>query len=310
MKNVEFDVKVCGRVAVLMGGTSGEREVSLMTGGRVLKALQEAGVDAFGLDVGHDVAEQLTKNKPDRAWIALHGRGGEDGTIQGLLEWMQIPYTGSGVMASSLAMDKMRCKYMWQGMGLPTLPFRILDEKTDLDTVIADLGLPLAVKPSCEGSSLGVKKVMCKEDLLPAFQAAFEYKCPVIAEPYVEFAEYTVGILGKEALPVIKIETPQTVFYDFEAKYFSDETRYLIPSGLDEAAEKELQAIALNAFQSLGCRHWGRVDVVRDKDGQFWILEVNTIPGMTEHSLVPQAAKARGISFAQLALRILAQSLA
>lgn len=309
MANFQVDTKALGRVAVLMGGTSGEREVSLMTGGRVLNALQEQGVNAFGIDVGLDIVVRLTQEKPDRIWLALHGPGGEDGVIQGVLEWLQIPYTGSGVMSSALAMDKERCKYMWLGMGLPTLPFVVLNEKTDFDEVISKLGLPLAVKPSCEGSSLGVTKVTRKQDLITAYQTACEYKHAVIAEPYVEFAEYTVGILGREALPVIKIETPQTVFYDYQAKYFSDETQYLIPSGLSPADEKELQDISLQAFQSLDCRHWGRVDAVRDASGQFWILEVNTIPGMTEHSLVPQAARAKGIGFAELAVRILAQTL-
>ncbi len=311
MKKNQLDPKHFGRVAVLMGGLSKEREVSLMSGGRILNALQEQGIDAFGLDVDQRIVERLVAEKPDRIWLALHGRGGEDGVIQGLLDSLKIPYTGSGVMSSAIAMDKIRCKYLWLGMGLPTLPFMVLDRafETDLNKVTNQIGFPLVVKPSSEGSSLGVTKVRRKQDLLTALQTAYEYEDVLIIEPCVDHAEYTVGFLDQTPLPVIKIETPTQAFYDYQAKYFSDETRYLIPSGLNETEEQELQAIALEAYQSLGCRHWGRVDAVRDETGQFWILEVNTIPGMTEHSLVPQAAKSIGISFSELVVRILACTL-
>ena len=306
---MKVDVKALGRVAVLMGGLSSEREVSLMSGKRVLQGLQDSGVDAFGIDVDQNIVARLSQEKIDRVFNILHGPGGEDGVLQGVLEWLKIPYTGSGVMSSALAMDKQRSKCLWLGAGLATLPFRMLTKNTDFKALIAELGLPLAVKPSREGSSFGMTKVTSLEELEKAYLLAAQYDADVIVEPYVEYAEYTVGILGDKALPAIKIETPDHVFYDYDAKYISDETRYLIPSGLSADAETEIQELSLRAFHLLGCRDWGRVDVVQDRAGKFWILEVNTVPGMTEHSLVPKAARAKGIEFSELVVSILIKTL-
>ena len=298
-----------GRTAVLMGGTSAEREVSLKSGGAVLEALQKAGVDAFGIDYLGDI-EQLRTEQFDRVFLALHGRGGEDGVVQGVLDTLSIPYTGSGVMGSAIAMDKKRSKYIWQGMNLPTPRFGYVSElRQNLITQLVSLmGFPLAVKPSKEGSSIGVYKVNNQTQLESAIEGALALDQEVLLEQWVQGSEYTVGILGDAYLPVIGLKTDH-VFYDYDAKYESDDTQYLLPSGLSPDEEKSLGNLAVRAFKALGCEGWGRVDVMRDSQGRFWLLEVNTIPGMTSHSLVPMAAKAEGLSMEALVVKILEQSL-
>jgi D-alanine-D-alanine ligase len=294
-----------GKVAVLMGGTSAERDVSLKSGAAVLAALQSSGVDAHGVDVGVDIARVLQDGAYDCAFIALHGRGGEDGVIQGLLNALGIPFTGSGVLGSALSMDKVRSKQVWQAVGLPTLPFVVLDKDAQWESVASGLGLPIAVKPAREGSSIGTTKVVRAEDLEPAWREAAKYDEVVMAEPWIEGGEYTVAILKGKALPVIRLETPHT-FYDYAAKYEADDTQYHCPCGLDADFEASLQAMAVKAFNVLGASGWGRVDFMLDGKGQPWLLENNTVPGLTDHSLVPMAAKAAGISFAELVLQILA----
>lgn len=291
-----------GKVAVLFGGTSAEREVSLKSGSRVLAALKSQGVDAHAFDPAERKLDELAGF--DRAFIALHGRHGEDGTIQGALELMHIPYTGSGVMASAVGMDKWRTKLLWRSVGLPIPDFVILDAASDFAAVEAQLGLPLFVKPACEGSSIGVTKVRRAGELRAAFLEAVKHDPLVIAEKGVLGGEYTASILGDEALPIIKIE-PATDFYDYEAKYFRDDTAYRCPCGLPEARELEIRAQALEAFRVLGCRGWGRVDFLMDEAGNAYMLEVNTSPGMTDHSLVPMAARVAGISYEALVLRVL-----
>lgn len=294
-----------GKVAVLFGGTSAEREVSLKSGSRVLAALQSQGVDAHAFDPAERKLDELAGF--DRAFIALHGRHGEDGTIQGALELMHIPYTGSGVMASAVGMDKWRTKLLWRSVGLPIPEFVMLDATSDFAAVEAQLGLPLFVKPACEGSSIGVTKVRKAGELHAAYLEAAKHDPLVIAEKGVLGGEYTASILGDEALPIIKIE-PATDFYDYEAKYFRDDTAYRCPCGLPEAREREIRAQALDAFRVLGCRGWGRVDFLMDEAGNAYMLEVNTSPGMTDHSLVPMAARVAGISYEQLVLRVLEES--
>ena len=291
-----------GKVAVLFGGTSAEREVSLKSGSRVLAALQSQGVDAHAFDPAERKLDELAG--VDRAFIALHGRHGEDGTIQGALELMHIPYTGSGVMASAVGMDKWRTKLLWRSVGLPIPEFVMLDATSDFAAVEAQLGLPLFVKPACEGSSIGVTKVRKAGELHAAYLEAAKHDPLVIAEKGVLGGEYTASILGDEALPIIKIE-PATDFYDYEAKYFRDDTAYRCPCGLPEARELEIRAQALEAFRVLGCRGWGRVDFLMDEAGNAYMLEVNTSPGMTDHSLVPMAARVAGISYEALVLRVL-----
>ncbi len=291
-----------GKVAVLFGGKSAEREVSLQSGSRVLAALLRQGVDAHAFDPAERKLDELAAY--DRAFIALHGRYGEDGTIQGALELMGIPYTGSGVMASAVGMDKWRTKLLWRSVGLPIPAFVMLEADSDFDGVERQLGLPLFVKPACEGSSIGVTKVRRPGELRPAYEAAAKHDALVIAEQGVLGGEYTVGILGDQALPIIRI-VPATDFYDYEAKYLRDDTRYLCPCGLPEARELELRAQALEAFRVLGCRGWGRVDFLMDEQGEAYFLEVNTSPGMTDHSLVPMAAREAGLSYDQLVLRVL-----
>lgn len=294
-----------GKVAVLMGGTSGEREISLLSGQAVLAALQRQGVDAHGLDVqGADVLEALRTGGYARAFIALHGRGGEDGVIQGALELLGLPYTGSGVMASALAMDKLRTKQLWQGAGLPTPQGAVIRSEADLDGLPQRLGLPLIIKPAHEGSSLGMTKVTSEAALLPAWRLAAGLDTQVFAERWIDGPELTCAILDDGALPLIRVETPHD-FYDFEAKYRADNTRYHCPCGLERQDEQALQELALQAFAAVGCRGWGRVDMLRDAAGQTWLIEVNTIPGMTDHSLVPMAARAAGIDFDELVWRIL-----
>jgi D-alanine-D-alanine ligase len=303
-----FAPKAFGKVAVLYGGHSAERAVSLKSGAAVLAALQSRGVDAHGLDVGADVLEQLARGGYDRCFIALHGRGGEDGVMQGALEVLGLPYTGSGVLGSALGMDKLRCKRLWQAEGLPTPAFALLEEDCDFASVEQTLGLPIMVKPAREGSSIGMSKVTQSGELAAAAAHAREHDPVVIAERYIEGAEYTAALLGGVALPLIRLETPRD-FYDYEAKYSATSTRYHCPCGLLEDEERALQVLAQQAFAAVGGGGWGRVDFMLDEAGAPWLLEVNTVPGMTDHSLVPMAARAAGLSFEDLALRILATSL-
>ena len=294
-----------GKVAVLMGGTSGEREVSLLSGAGVLAALQRRGVDAHAYDPAERKLDELAAF--DRVFIALHGRHGEDGTIQGALELMHIPYTGSGVMASAIGMDKWRSKLLWQAVGLPIPAFALLDAQSDLGAVADALGLPLFVKPACEGSSIGVSKVRDTTELRAAFAEASKHDSLVLAEQAILAGEYTVAILGDEALPIVKIE-PATDFYDYDAKYLRDDTQYRCPCGLAPEREAEIRAQALKAFKALGCRGWGRVDFLMDDAGHAYFLEANTAPGMTTHSLVPMAAREAGISYDDLVLRVLSMA--
>ena len=293
-----------GKVAVLLGGKSAERDVSLKSGGMVLKALRAKGVDAYAFDPKARDFAALEKERFERVFIALHGRFGEDGTVQGILEWLGIPYTGSGVLASALAMDKLRTKRIWQAEGLPTAPYAILTKESDLKAVARRLGMPLFVKPASEGSSVGMTKVKRAADLDEAFSLAVNYDSVVIAEKFINGPELTVGILGDEVLPIIRIETPRE-FYDYEAKYIADDTRYLIPCGLPKAKEKQLQALCLKAFRALGCTGWGRVDLMLSRQDRPYLLEINTSPGMTDHSLVPMAARAVGLSYEDLCVKIL-----
>jgi len=302
----QVDVKRLGRVAVLMGGTAAERPISLISGAAVLKALQAAGVDAHGFDPAErDIVEVQGY---DRAFIVLHGRGGEDGVMQGVLEQFGVPYTGSGVMASAIGMDKARTKQLWLGCGLPTPTYRRLSANSDFHAVVAELGLPLMVKPSREGSSIGMAKVYSVDELAKAYAVAAEHDSEVIAEHFIEGSEYTVSMLNGKALPVIRM-IPANDFYDFEAKYQRNDTQYKIPCGLSQDDERRLQAIAEEAFEVVGAAGWGRIDAMRDSQGRFWLLEINTVPGMTDHSLVPMAAQAAGIDFTQLVLTILAQTM-
>jgi D-alanine-D-alanine ligase len=291
-----------GKVAVLFGGTSAEREVSLNSGSRVLAALLGQGIDAHPFDPADQPLDALKGY--DRAFIALHGRHGEDGTIQGALEVMHIPYTGSGVLASALAMDKFRTKLMWQAAGLPVPDYALLSAGSDFADIEEELGLPLFVKPAREGSSIGVTKVKEPGGLRAAYAEAARHDPLVIAEKGVLGGEYTVGILGDEAFPIIKIE-PATEWYDYEAKYNRDDTRYLCPCGLPEASERLIRAQALEAFRILGGRGWGRVDFLMDGEGGHYFLEVNTAPGMTDHSLVPMAARVAGLEYPALVRRVL-----
>lgn len=291
-----------GKVAVLFGGTSAEREVSLNSGSRVLAALQGQGIDAHPFDPASQTLDDLKGY--DRAFIALHGRHGEDGTIQGALEVMHIPYTGSGVLASALAMDKFRTKLMWQAAGLPVPEYALLTADSDFAEIEEQLGLPLFVKPAREGSSIGVTKVKERGALKAAYEEAARHDPLVIAEKGVMGGEYTVGIVGDEVLPIIKIE-PATEWYDYEAKYNRDDTRYLCPCGLPEAKEMAIRKGALEAFRVLGGRGWGRVDFLMDEAGNHYFLEVNTAPGMTDHSLVPMGARVAGLDYPALVCRVL-----
>jgi D-alanine-D-alanine ligase len=293
-----------GKVAVLMGGASGEREISLLSGGAVLAALQAAGVDAHGFDPSQRELFELKREGFARAFIALHGRGGEDGTVQGALEVMGIAYTGSGVMASALAMDKLRTKMLWVGCGIPTPRWEVLKPGCDWQAVALRLGLPLIVKPAREGSTLGLTRVLHAADLPDAFALAARHDALVLAEEFVAGEELTAGFVGEQALPLIRIEAPQGN-YDYHNKYFSDETRYHCPCGLPAHEEQRIQALVMRAAAVLGCQGWGRTDLIRRSDGSVALLEINTSPGMTGHSLVPMAAKAAGLDFAPLVLRIL-----
>ncbi|WP_373082559.1 D-alanine--D-alanine ligase [Zhongshania sp.] len=295
-----------GNLAVLLGGRSSEREISLKSGAAVVGAFERVGIAVDAIDVADHNWMQRISGKYRQVFIALHGPGGEDGTVQGALECMGISYTGSGVMASALAMDKFRCKLLWLGLGLSTPRFAELTASSNWQAIIDDLG-PVIVKPACEGSSIGMARAATAEELAAAWSNAQAYG-RVFAEQWISGSEYTVAILNGKALPAIKLET-DAAFYDFNAKYISDETRYLCPCGLSAAEEQELSDLALAAFTSLGCAGWGRVDVMRDTAGRFYLLEVNTVPGMTDHSLVPMAAKQAGLDFDQLVLEILAGSI-
>ena len=297
-----------GKVAVLMGGTSSEREVSLKSGDAVYRALLAQGVDAYAIDAGRDVLSVLDHGGFDRVFIVLHGAGGEDGTLQGALEIMSLPYTGSGVLGSALAMDKVKSKRLWQGLGLPTPAYRTVNGVVSVEDVIADVGLPLIVKPAAQGSSIGMAKVGDAGELKSALQTAENYDDEVLVEQWVEGAEYTVAVLGNKALPVIELQTPHT-FYDYDAKYVSNDTKYICPCGLDAKTEAAFQQLAIDAFSALGCRGWGRVDLMVDDRGRPWLLEANTVPGMTDHSLVPMAAKQAGLSFENLVWRILEETM-
>jgi len=297
-----------GRVGVLYGGTSAEREISLISGSSVIAALQRSGVDLVAIDVDADLLQQLPQLSLTRVLIMLHGPGGEDGSLQGALQFLGLPYTGSGVFASALAMDKLHSKQFWQGVGLPTAKFSVLNDSTDWQGTLDALGGVVMVKPSHEGSSLGMTRADSAAELKKAWVEAAALDSSVIAEQWISGAEYTVAVLNGEVLPPIKLETDHS-FYDYNAKYLADDTRYLCPCGLDQDREAELKELALAAFNSLGCSGWGRVDVMCDQAGNFQLLEVNTVPGMTDHSLVPMAAKAAGYSFDELVLKILDTSL-
>ncbi len=293
-----------GKVAVLLGGKSAEREVSLKSGNAVLAALRRRGVDAHPFDPAERELEDLLKEGYGRVFIALHGGYGEDGTLQGALELMGMPYTGSGVLASSLAMDKWRTKLIWQAAGLPVPAYALLDAGSDFAAVEKQLGLPLFVKPAREGSSIGISKVKQAGGLRAAYEEAAKHDPLVIAEQFVGGGEYTVAILGDMVLPVIKIE-PANEFYDYEAKYLRDDTRYLCPCGLPAEQEMRIREQARLAFAAIGGGGWGRVDFLMDEAGNHYFLEANTAPGMTDHSLVPMAARAAGLSFEDLVVRIL-----
>jgi D-alanine-D-alanine ligase len=293
-----------GKVAVLMGGRSAERTISLKSGAMVLAALKKMGVDAHSFDLKEKGLDALINGRYDRAFIALHGRYGEDGTIQGALELIGVPYTGSGVLASALAMDKWRAKLVWEASGISTPRCEVLASQSDFDAVAARLGLPLMVKPANEGSSIGMTKVKSARELPEAYALAANYDRSVIAERFVDGVELTVAILGDAPLPTIKLETPRE-FYDYEAKYTAQDTRYIVPCGLSPDAERVVQGEALRAFRTLDCRGWGRVDLMLDRSGKPYFLEVNTSPGMTDHSLVPMAARHAGLSFEDLCMQIL-----
>jgi D-alanine-D-alanine ligase len=299
-----------GKVAVMFGGTSGERSVSLKSGAAVLAALQRQGVDAHAFDPATRSLGDLIEGEFDRVFIALHGRYGEDGCTQGALELLNLPYTGSGVMASALAMDKWRTKLVWRASGLPTADWEILHADSDFAAIEARLGLPIFVKPAREGSSIGMSKVTLPGTLKAAFETAAQHDSLVLAEKFLAGPEYTVGILGDTALPAIRLAPAKTqAFYDFEAKYLRDDTQYHCPAGLPDADEARLRTLAQDAWRALGGSGWGRVDVMQDAAGDFFLLEANTSPGMTDHSLVPMAARVAGTDFDTLCATILGQTL-
>lgn len=299
-----MNIAALGKIAVLMGGESAERAVSLRSGEAVFTALQNAGADVIAIDVQGDALGLLISAKFDIAFIAMHGRGGEDGCIQGMLEWLKIPYTGSGVLASALAMDKWRTKLLWQAAGLPTPKAYLLDTNSDWLQIIKDLDQNAIVKPAREGSSIGMRKVQTSQELQESYIYAKEFDGLVLAEKWISGAEFTVAIVNGEALPPIGLKTTHS-FYDYDAKYQATDTTYLLPCGLSAEKEQELKDLALRAFQVLGCEGWARLDVMQDAEGNFWLLEANTAPGMTDHSLVPMAAKAAGMDFTTLVLKLL-----
>jgi D-alanine-D-alanine ligase len=307
MISTPTDPTIYGKVALLLGGQAAEREVSLKSGAAVLAALERLSIDAQAIDPGPDLLERLRDDGFDRAFIILHGRGGEDGQIQGALQSIGMPYTGSGVLGSAIGMDKYRTKLVWAGAGLPTAEFVLLRSAADIDAA-AELGFPLMVKPAQEGSSIGMARADDRASLEQAYVTASRFDRQVIAERWINGPEYTCAILGEQALPLIRLETPNA-FYDYEAKYQATTTRYHCPCGLDAEREQVLQRLCQDAFTVVGAAGWGRVDFMLDEDDQPKLLEVNTVPGMTDHSLVPMAAKAAGIEFDQLVLRILHGSL-
>lgn len=306
MKTQPEIVARAGRVAVLMGGHSAERTISLRSGQAVFEALIRSGIDAVAIDWQSELASQLSAERPDRVFIALHGRGGEDGCVQGALDVLGIPYTGSGVLGCALAMDKVRSKQVWHACNLPTPEF-LLAGDNDVDLVKSLLGWPVMVKPVNEGSSIGISKVGSSEELKKAIDVARKYDPAVLIERWIDGAEYTLSIVAGQALPLIRLETPRE-FYDYEAKYHATDTRYLCPAGLPKSREEELSRIGLAAFDALAASGWGRVDFMVDRFDRPWLIELNTVPGMTDHSLVPMAAKHAGVSFEELVLRILATS--
>ena len=301
------DPREFGRVAVLLGGDSSEREISLLSGNAVLAGLKRRGVEAYAFDPRDRALAQLLEEKFDRVWIALHGPGGEDGTLQGALEYLGVPYTGSGVMGSAIGMDKLRTKRLAHAVGVATADYVVLRGAQDFEIAVERLGMPLIVKPATQGSSVGMSKVEKASDLPAAYELAARIETAVFAEPWITGKEYTVAVLQGQALPAIRIETPQT-FYDYEAKYFRDDTRYFCPCGLSVPAEQHLANLAVAAFDAVGAGGWGRADFMMDTTGRPLLLEVNTIPGMTDHSLVPMAARASGIDFDELVWRVLETS--
>jgi D-alanine-D-alanine ligase len=308
----QVNVAALGKVGVLLGGKSGERDISLMSGKGVLDALISKGVNAHAFDPGQQAITELAVQKFDRVFIALHGRYGEDGTMQGLLEQMNLPYTGSGVLASALAIDKQATKRLWSSFNLATPRFAMLNANSDWQKIVQDLGLPIIVKPAREGSSLGLSKVTKLEDLPAAYALAAKLDRDVMAEQCIIGEELTCPIVGDgesaRALPVIRIVAPDSN-YDYHNKYFSDDTKYLCPTGLDLALEEKVQELALSAYRALGCKGWGRADVMIDRaTNQPYLLEMNTAPGMTGHSLVPMAAKAAGVEYADLVLWLLSKA--
>lgn len=304
----QAQAKQFGHVGVLMGGISAEREISLDGGEAVLEGLKRLGIDAIAIDVADNPIASLVGQKIDRVFNIIHGRGGEDGVLQGVLEAMKIPYTGSGVMASALTMDKIRTKICWQGAGLITPKWYLLEDEKDIDPCIEYLGFPVIVKPALEGSSLGMDKANNKDELKKAWLIATEYQCAVFAETWVTGEEYTIAVIEGEALPVIRLETPN-IFYDYEAKYQASNTLYHCPCGLSKQQEDDLKKMAIKACSIVGVEGWGRVDVFLDETNVAQLIEVNTVPGMTNHSLVPMAAKANGIEFDELVKRVLETSL-
>jgi D-alanine-D-alanine ligase len=302
-----IDVKKLGKVAVLMGGSSAEREISLMSGNGVLAALREKGVDAYAFDPSLQSLFDLRREKFDRVFIALHGRFGEDGTVQGVLEALGIPYTGSGVMASALSMDKWRTKLVWLAAGIPTPAYQLLTADSNWSQVIDKLGLPLIVKPAREGSSIGVTKVRTARELPDAFQLAYKLDPLVIAEEFIDGQELTATVVGDDALPLVRIQAPEGD-YDYKNKYFTDDVKYHCPAGIRPEIEDAIRTTTLNAFRVLGCTGWGRADVMLREDGRFSFLEMNTSPGMTGHSLVPISARAVGMSYPDLCVRILSMA--
>ena len=313
LKQTAFDAKAVaqkiGRIAVLFGGNSAEREISLQSGAAAIEALQSFGIDVVAIDTQENAVAQLQQQELSGAFIALHGVGGEDGKIQGLLEFLNIPYTGSGVLASSLCMDKLRTKQLWSGVNLPSAQYLALEKSTDWVQALAYLGGEAMVKPAHEGSSIGMSRVNTPQALKKAYEEAAQYDTSVLAEQFIVGAEYTVAILNGEALPPIRLQ-PNSDFYDFNAKYLADDTQYLCPCGLGQAKEDELKQLAKAAFKAVGAEGWGRVDIMANAAGEFYLLEVNTVPGLTGHSLVPMAAQAAGIDFESLILRIAAQVMA
>ena len=310
MTKLDISVKVqeFGKVAVLMGGISAEREVSLVSGAAVLKGLQRQGVDAHGIDANPQNIGSLSAQGFDRAFIVLHGKWGEDGTVQGALESIGMPYTGSGVLGCALAMDKVRSKQIWQTLDLPTAKYRVISTEAQLNGLVDQLGLPIFMKPSCEGSSVGVGKVNSADDLNSVWRETAKLGDDVLAEEFLAGAELTVGILDNQTLPTIRMETDNE-FYDYQAKYQSDDTQYYCPAGLSDELEQQVQTLAKQAFDALNCQSWGRVDLMLDGQQKPVLLEVNTVPGMTDHSLVPIAAQVAGVDFDALVVKILEATL-